>query len=363
MARRKRVETVGAARADAASDARYEQLMKEIEQKFGPGTVIRLGELTAEYPHLETGILSLDEATGIGGLPAGRIVEIFGPEAAGKTMLSLQCIAQTQKHGGRCAFIDVEQSMNASFASLLGVDLASLTFSQPQSGEQALDIMISLIESGLFSLIVVDSVAALLPQAEIDGDMQDLQVGAQARMMSKVLRRCGPILNQMGTTVIFINQLREKIGISFGSPEITPGGRALKFYASLRLDVRRREPVREGADIIGSVISARVAKNKVAAPFREAEFELLFDSGISMEDQILTKGLDLGLIQKSGSWYSIDGEKIGQGKDGAKAWLRQNEDAATSLEQKIRSLLGLSDSLTVDRDHDPDREEEMSERL
>ena len=345
VARRKKPEklTADAAAGAGKTDELYQKLVRDIEEKYGPGTLIHLGELTASCPHYSTGILSLDEASGIGGLPRGRIVEIYGPEAAGKTLLSLQCIASVQKEGGRCAFIDVEQAMNTGFAAMLGVDLDNLAFVQPQSGEQALDIMISLAESGLFSLIAVDSVAALLPEAEIDGDMLDLQLGAQARMMSKALRRCGPVLNLMGTTVIFINQLRERIGMTFGNPEVTPGGRALKFYASMRLEVRRKETLRTGSEITGSTISVRVTKNKVAAPFREAEFDLYFDSGISLEKQILSRAVELGLIGKTGSWYSLDGEKIGQGTQSAVEWLRQNPEQARSLESSVRREMGLDD--------------------
>lgn len=361
MARRKSsVNKSAANKGSQEEDRLYEQLLKDIEKKYGTGTVIRLGDMAARYPHLPTGILSLDEATGIGGLPKGRIVEIYGPESAGKTMISLQCIAETQRRGGRCAFIDVEQAMNASFAKTIGVDIENLTFSQPQSGEQALDIMISLIESGLFSLIVVDSVAALVPQAEIDGEIGDLQVGAQARMMSKVMRKASPVMNQMGTTVIFINQLREKIGVLYGNPEVTPGGKALKFYASLRLDVRKRDSIKNGPDIIGNVVTVKVTKNKVAAPFREARFELMFDSGVSREGQVLDKAVELGFVKKTGAWYSWNGEKIGQGTESARDWLRQNPEIAEELEEQILRELGIDEQADSPEDPVPEFEENES---
>lgn len=329
--------------------ARFAAFQKECEQKYGKGSVSYLAGQPTNYPHYPTGILSLDEAIGIGGLPKGRIVEIYGPEAAGKTLITLQCIAETQRRGGCCAFIDAENALNVSFAEKIGVKTDELVFSQPQSGEEGLDIMIQMVMTGLFDLIVVDSVAALTPQAEIDGEMGDLQVGAQARMMSKALRKASPIINRMGCTVVFINQLREKIGTAYGNPETTTGGRALKFYASLRLDVRRSEVIKNGSEIVGNQVKVKVVKNKVAPPFKQASFELLFASGVSREGQILDKSVEFGLIKKSGSWYSYKGESLGQGAEQARQWLAEHADICAGLEKQVLSEMGILDDSEVDQ--------------
>ena len=327
----------------------FARSMKDIEKKYGTGAVMMLGQQPTDFPHYPTGILSLDEAIGIGGLPKGRIVEIYGPESAGKTMISLQCIAAAQKKGYTCGFIDAENALNVNFAKKIGVQVEDLVFCQPSSGEMALDILYTWAMTGQFQLIVIDSVAALTPQAEIDGEMGDLQVGAQARMMSKAMRKCAPVLNQMGCTAIFINQLRDKIGVVYGNPETTPGGKALKFYASLRLDVRKVETMKKGTESVGNRIKVTVRKNKVAPPFRQAMFDLMFDTGVSREGQILAKATDYELIRKSGSWYSYNGEKIGQGQDNARQWLIEHPDITDQLEQAVYERMGITDDSDIDQ--------------
>jgi len=307
-----------------------------IIKKFGTGAVRTLGETPEDIASLPTGIYPLDDAIGIGGMPRGKIVEIYGPESAGKTLVTLCTIAETQKNGGICAFIDAEHALNINFAKNVGVDVDSLLFTQPDSGEQAFDIIEELICSGGIDLIVVDSVAALTPQAEIDGEMTDAQVGLHARLMSKGLRKITGLANKNGTTVIFINQLREKVGIIYGSNEVTPGGRALKFYSSLRLDVRKKEQIKNGAEPIGNRIKVKVAKNKVAAPFKVAEFDLIFDSGVDNEGCIVDAAVKKGIIEKSGAWFNYkDGVIHCQGRDKTVAFLREKPD----IKEEILKIL------------------------
>ncbi len=314
-----------------------ETALGQIEKQFGKGAVMRLGG--SESMHVDaisTGSLTLDIALGIGGLPRGRIIEIYGPESSGKTTLALQCIAQGQKNGGNAAFIDVEHALDPVYAANLGVDVDSLLVSQPDTGEQALEITESLVRSGAIDVIVVDSVAALVPRAEIEGEMGDSHVGLQARLMSQALRKLAGAISKSNCVAIFINQLREKVGVMFGNPEVTPGGRALKFYSSVRIDIRRIETLKAGGEMIGSRTRAKVVKNKIAPPFREAEFDVMYGQGISREGEILDLAVKLDLIQKSGSWFACKDKKLGQGRDNTKEFLRNNPDFTADLEKKIR---------------------------
>lgn len=312
-----------------------ESSLKVIEKKYGKGSVMKLGDAPSEFPHISTGILPLDIAIGIGGFPRGRIIEIYGPEASGKTTIALHAVAQAQKQGEICAYIDAENAMNPDFAEKIGVDVDNLIFVQPSSGEEGLDIAEELIKSNGISIVVIDSVAALVPQAELDGEISDATIGLQARMMSKSMRRIAAVANKTGTIVIFINQLREKVGVMFGNPETTPGGRALSFYASLRLDVRRTEQIKDGKDVIGNKVKVTIRKNKVGAPFKVALFDLMFDSGASLSGSVLDLAVELGLIDKSGAWFSYNGTRIGQGRDAAKSWLESNEGDMEELREKI----------------------------
>lgn len=314
-----------------------EQALLKIEKDFGKGAIMKLGD--QPYQKVEaipTGCLTLDLALGIGGIPRGRIIEIYGPESSGKTTVSLHVIAEAQKLGGRCAFIDAEHALDPSWAEKLGVDTKSLYVSQPDNGEQALNITDTLIRSGAFDLIVIDSVAALTPKAEIDGEMGDNHVGLQARMMSQALRKMTSVSSKSSTAVIFINQLREKIGVMFGNPETTTGGKALKFYASVRMDVRKTDTIKDGANIIGSRTKVKVVKNKMAPPFKVAEFDIMYGKGISKSGCILDMALELGYIKKSGAWFSYNDEKIGQGKENTKIFLETNPDVMQEIENKIR---------------------------
>ncbi len=314
-----------------------EMAMSQIEKQFGKGSVMKLGEFKAmEVEAIPTGALSLDIALGIGGVPRGRIIEIYGPESSGKTTLALHVIAEAQKTGGEAAFIDAEHALDPIYAKKLGVDIDNLIVSQPDTGEQALEITESLVRSGALDVIVVDSVAALVPKAEIDGDMGDSHMGLQARLMSQALRKLAGALNKTKTVLIFINQLREKIGIMFGNPETTTGGRALKFYASVRMDIRKIENIKQDGEITGSRARVKVIKNKVAPPFREAEFDIMYGEGISKVGNVLDMAVNLDIIEKAGSWFSYNGEKIGQGRENVKKYLQENPDILEEVEKKVR---------------------------
>ena len=315
-----------------------DETLKQIEKLYGKGAVMRLGDReTVDVDAIPSGSLLIDEAIGVGGYPKGRIIEIFGPESSGKTTLALHAIAECQKNGGRAAFIDAEHAIDPLYAKNLGVDINELILSQPDNGEQALEIVEMLADSGSINLIVVDSVAALVPQAELDGEMGDSSVGLQARLMSKAMRKIAGILNKKECAVIFINQLREKVGVMYGNPETTSGGRALKFYASVRIDIRRTEAIKQGADIIGNTCRVKIVKNKVSPPFKQCEIDIIYGQGISKEGEILDRSVELGLIKKAGSWFEYNGSKIAQGRDAAKAYLKENEDVANELLEKIKT--------------------------
>jgi recombination protein RecA len=313
-----------------------ETALSQIEKQYGKGAVMRLGKNEAmQVDAISTGSLSLDLALGIGGLPKGRIVEIYGPESSGKTTLALHCIAQGQKNSGNAAFIDVEHALDPVYARALGVDVDSLLVSQPDTGEQALEITESLVRSGAVDVIVVDSVAALVPRAEIEGEMGDTHVGLQARLMSQALRKLAGAISKSNCVAIFINQLREKVGVVYGNPEVTPGGRALKFYSSVRIDIRRIETLKVNGEMIGSRTRAKVVKNKIAPPFREAEFDVMYGQGISRNGELVDLGVKLGVIQKSGAWFSYDNTKLGQGRDNVKEFFKINEDVTKEVEAKV----------------------------
>lgn len=311
--------------------------MAQIEKQFGQGAVMRLGDQThIDIETVPTGALTLDIALGIGGLPRGRIVEIYGPESSGKTTVALHCVAEAQKQGGTCAFIDAEHALDANYAANIGVDIDNLLLSQPDTGEQALEICETLVRSGCIDVVVIDSVAALVPRAEIEGEMGDSHVGLQARLMSQALRKLAPVVAKSNTICIFINQLREKVGVMFGNPETTPGGRALKFYASVRLDVRKTETLRNGTDVIGNHTRVKVVKNKVAPPFKEAEFDILYGKGVSSEGCILDLAVENNIVDKSGSWFAYKGNKIAQGRDAAKTYLIEHPDVREEIENLVR---------------------------
>ncbi len=315
-----------------------EAAMSQIEKQFGKGSVMKLGEFKAmEIEAIPTGALSLDMALGIGGVPRGRIIEVFGPESSGKTTLALHVVAEAQKMGGEAAFIDAEHALDPVYAKKLGVDIDNLIVSQPDTGEQALEITESLIRSGALDVIVVDSVAALVPKAEIDGDMGDSHMGLQARLMSQALRKLAGAINKTKTVLIFINQLREKIGVMFGNPETTTGGRALKFYASVRLDIRKIENIKQDGEVKGNRVRVKVIKNKVAPPFREAEFDIVYGEGISKAGNILDMAVNMDIIEKSGSWFSYDGNRIGQGRENVKRYLKENPEILSEVEEKVRA--------------------------
>lgn len=314
-----------------------EAAMSQIEKQFGKGSVMKLGEFQAmNIEAIPTGALGLDIALGIGGVPRGRIIEIYGPESSGKTTLALHVVAEAQKAGGEAAFIDAEHALDPVYAKHLGVDIDNLIVSQPDTGEQALEITESLIRSGALDVIVVDSVAALVPKAEIDGDMGDSHMGLQARLMSQALRKLAGAINKSKTVLIFINQLREKIGVMFGNPETTTGGRALKFYASVRMDIRKIENIKQDGEVVGSRARVKVVKNKVAPPFREAEFDIVYGRGISKEGNILDMGVNLDIVEKSGSWFSYNGNRIGQGRENVKQYLLDNPEIMKEIEEKVR---------------------------
>jgi len=313
----------------------------QIEKQFGKGSVMRLGDAAASYDveSVPTGSLGLDIALGVGGLPRGRVVEIYGPESSGKTTLTLQVVAEVQRRGGTAAFVDAEHALDPSYAEKLGVNVQDLLVSQPDTGEQALEITDMLVRSGAVDVVVIDSVAALTPKAEIEGEMGELQVGLHARLMSQALRKLTGNIKRSNTMVIFINQIRMKIGVMFGNPETTTGGNALKFYASVRLDIRRIGAIKNGEEVVGNQTRVKVVKNKVAPPFREAEFEIMYGSGISREGEIIELGAANGIIEKAGAWYSYNGERIGQGKDNTRVFLQQHRDIAADIEEKIRAKL------------------------
>ena len=330
-------EPVGAAPVVSDKKKALETAMQQIEKMYGKGSIMRYGaESTLNVEAIPTGSLSLDLALGIGGLPRGRIVEIYGPESSGKTTLALHVLAEAQKMGGEVAFVDAEHALDPTYAKALGVNVEDLLISQPDTGEQALEITEALVRSGAIDVVVVDSVAALVPRAEIEGEMGDSFVGLHARLMSQALRKLTGIINKTNSIVIFINQLREKVGVMYGNPEVTTGGRALKFYASVRIDVRRIETLKSGGEVIGNRTRAKVVKNKVAPPFREAEFDIMYGEGISHFGELLDLGVKLELVQKSGSWFSIGETRIGQGRDAAKRYLQENPETADKLEADIR---------------------------
>lgn len=320
-----------------------ELALSQIEKQYGKGAIMKLGaeEKLADVPAISTGSLGLDIALGVGGLPRGRVIEIFGPEASGKTTMTLHCIAEVQKAGGVAAFIDAEHALDLTYARKLGVQADDLLVSQPDTGEQALEIAETLVRSGAIDLIVIDSVAALTPRAEIEGEMGDAHMGLQARLMSQALRKLTAAIAKSLTTVIFINQIRMKLGVMFGNPETTTGGNALKFYASVRLDIRRIESIKEGQDVIGSRVRVKVVKNKMAPPFRQAEFDIMFAEGISKTGELIDLGVEKHVIEKSGAWYSYKGERIGQGRDAAREFLKNNNEIAREIESKLRELSGV----------------------
>jgi recombination protein RecA len=323
--------------------------LAQIERQFGKGSVMRLGdEGRAPVEVIPTGAIALDIALGIGGLPRGRVVEIYGPESSGKTTVALHAVASAQRAGGIAAFIDAEHALDPDYAKKLGVDTDALLVSQPDTGEQALEIADMLIRSGALDVIVIDSVAALVPRAEIEGEMGDSHVGLQARLMSQALRKLTGALNSSRTTAIFINQLREKVGVLFGSPETTTGGRALKFYASVRLDVRRIETLKDGTDSVGNRTRVKVVKNKMAPPFKQAEFDIIYGQGISREGGLIDMGVEHGLVRKSGAWYTYEGDQLGQGKENARAFLRDNPDLADEIEKRIKEKLGVGAKLDAE---------------
>ncbi len=318
-----------------------EQAMRQIEKDFGKGSIMKLGEAAAKMnvEIIPTGALALDIALGVGGIPRGRVVEIYGPEASGKTTVALHMIAQAQKAGGYAAFIDAEHALDPSYAKKLGVDIDNLLISQPDNGEQALEIADALVRSGAIDIIVIDSVAALVPKAEIEGEMGDTHVGLQARLMSQALRKLTGIISKSRTTAVFINQIREKVGVMFGNPETTTGGRALKFYASIRLEVRKIESIKQGNDVVGSRTRVKVVKNKVAPPFKQADFDIMYGEGISREGSLVDMGTELEIINKSGAWYSYGSNRLGQGRENVKEFLKENAPVADEIESKIREIL------------------------
>ncbi len=319
-----------------------------IEKEYGAGSIMKLGDTrVSSVDSIPTGSLTLDLALGVGGMPRGRVIEIYGPESSGKTTVALHVVAQAQKMGGEAAFIDAEHALDPVYAAKLGVDIDNLIVAQPDTGEQALDICEALVRSGALDVVVIDSVAALVPKAEIEGEMGDTHVGLLARLMSQALRKLSGVISKSGTVVIFINQLREKVGVVYGNPETTPGGRALKFFASVRLDVRRQEAIKNGTEIIGNKTRVKVVKNKVAPPFKEAEFDILYGQGISKEGNILDVAVDSGIIKKSGAWFSYNGEKIGQGRDNVRKYMVDNPEFTRDIEAQVRNILNMGEKHEV----------------
>ncbi len=360
-ASKQQVQSISSDDQEARKKA-LEAAMSQIEKQFGKGSVMRLGDQQqTDIETIPTGALSLDIALGVGGLPRGRIIEIYGPESSGKTTVALHCVAEAQKMGGTCAFIDAEHALDPNYASIIGVDVDNLLLSQPDTGEQALDITETLVRSGCIDVIVIDSVAALVPRAEIEGEMGDSHVGLQARLMSQGLRKLTGIIAKSGTVCIFINQLREKIGVMFGNPETTTGGRALKFYSSVRLDVRKTETLKNGTDVVGNHVRVKIVKNKVAPPFKEAEFDILYGQGISREGSIIDLAVENNIIDKSGAWFAYKGNKIGQGKENARQYLIDNPEICQEIEDLVRDSYKPADPTQfidddegdIDNDADP----------
>lgn len=341
--------------------AALESALRQIEKQFGKGSIMKLGDMAnVQVSTISSGALALDIALGVGGFPRGRIIEIFGPESSGKTTVALHAIAEVQKQGGQAAFIDAEHALDPVYAAKLGVNIEELLLSQPDTGEQALEIAEALVRSGAVDIIVVDSVAALVPKAEIEGEMGDSHVGLQARLMSQALRKLSGAINKSKTIAIFINQLREKVGVMFGNPETTPGGRALKFYASVRLDVRKAESIKAGNDVVGSKTKIKVVKNKVAPPFKTAEVDIMYGEGISREGSILDIGAEIDIVAKSGAWYSFNDERLGQGRENAKIFLKENPEISGQIEAKVREYFSLNPNSipTGEAVFDPEQDEE-----
>ncbi|WP_379151534.1 recombinase RecA [Paenibacillus sp. sgz5001063] len=344
--------------------AALDMALRQIEKQFGKGSIMKLGESThMKVEVVPSGSLALDIALGIGGLPKGRIIEVYGPESSGKTTVALHAIAEVQKAGGQAAFIDAEHALDPKYANALGVNIDELLLSQPDTGEQALEIAEALVRSGAVDIIVVDSVAALVPKAEIEGDMGDSHVGLQARLMSQALRKLSGAINKSNTIAIFINQLREKIGVMFGNPETTPGGRALKFYSSVRLDVRRVESIKMGNDVVGNRTKIKVVKNKVAPPFKQADVDIMYGEGISREGSLVDIGTEMDIVNKSGAWYSYEGERLGQGRENSKQFLKEHQDIALLIENKIREASNLSTLVAAPSESEVAAEQEEEEKL
>jgi recombination protein RecA len=354
------ITTVAYGASASEREKSLELTVTQIERRFGKGAIMKLGEHRAhvKVDSIPTGSINLDLALGVGGIPRGRVTEIYGPESSGKTTLSLHVIANAQKRGGVCAIIDAEHALDPAYAERLGVNVNELLISQPDTGEQALEIVEMLVRSGALDVVVVDSVAALVPRAEIEGEMGDAHVGLQARLMSQALRKLTGAINNSKTSVIFTNQLREKVGIMFGNPETTPGGRALKFYSSVRLDIRRIDSIKVGTEVVGSRVKVKVVKNKVAAPFRVAEFDIMFNEGISREGSLLDVGLEMGLVKKAGAFFSVGDIRLGQGRENAKEYLRQNPDVADAIENQIRAAVAPV-SIAAEDDDDSDSASEL----
>jgi recombination protein RecA len=330
-------------------DKALEMALAQIDKQFGKGSIMRMGEKgSMAIEAVQTGSLALDVALGVGGLPRGRVVEIFGPESSGKSTLAMHVVAEAQRNGGICAYVDAEHAMDPVYAKAIGVDIDQLLISQPDTGEQGLEITDMLVRSGALDVVVIDSVAALTPRAEIEGDMGDTHVGLQARLMSQALRKLTANLSRTNTIAIFINQLREKIGVMFGSPETTPGGRALKFYSSVRLDIRRIESIKDGAEIVGSRTRVKVVKNKVAPPFRQAEFDIMYGKGISREGSLLDMAVEMNIVKKSGAWFTYEGEQLGQGRENAKNFLSENPEVMVEISEQVRQMAGIGNDAQVE---------------
>ncbi|MFB5673666.1 recombinase RecA [Paenibacillus terreus] len=344
--------------------AALDMALRQIEKQFGKGSIMKLGESThMQVETIPSGSIALDIALGTGGFPRGRIIEIYGPESSGKTTVALHAIAEVQKTGGQAAFIDAEHALDPSYANKLGVNIDELLLSQPDTGEQALEIAEALVRSGAVDIIVIDSVAALVPKAEIEGEMGDSHVGLQARLMSQALRKLSGAINKSKTIAIFINQLREKVGVMFGNPETTPGGRALKFYSTVRLDVRRVESLKMGNDVVGNRTRIKVVKNKVAPPFKQAEVDIMYGEGISKEGSLLDMGTELDIVDKSGAWYSYEGERLGQGRENAKQFLKENPNLTNAIEQKIRAASNLTTTVAAPSAEDLAKEAKEEQEL